>query len=164
MSPFGIFHTAISVLPIGFGLAALIRDGKIDPRTRLGKWYIGTMLAASVSSWGFVPEKGFNVPQALTLLTLATLVVAMLTARFEWRRPGVVQTLALSASYFLLWFFTTTEMLTRVPVGSPFASGPNDPALLPVRLALLTALGVGGWLQVRAERRAMPGMPRPAMA
>lgn len=164
MSPFGIFHTTISVLPIGIGLYALVREGKIDLKTRAGRWYLGTMLAGTVSSWGFLPRNGFNVAQVLTLITLATLAVALFTIHGQWRKAGIVQTLALSTSYFLLWFFTTTETLTRVPVGSPFATGPNDPALIPVRLALLMALGVGGYLQVRAIRRMEVEQPAPKWA
>lgn len=154
MSPFGIFHTTISVLPIGFGLAAFLRHGRIDPKSRIGKLYLGTMLAGTVSSFGFLPSKGFTPAQVLTLITLATLAIGLFTLRGQWRQHGYVQTAALSFSYFLLWFFTTTETLTRVPVGQPFASGPNDPALIPVRLALLGMLTVGVALQWRAIRMA----------
>jgi uncharacterized membrane protein YvlD (DUF360 family) len=137
MSPFGILHTTISVLPIGFGLAAFIRDGKIDLKTKLGKWYFGTMLAGSVSSLGFIITKGFTPGQVLTIVTLGLLAAAVLTVRGQWRKPGYIQTISLSASYLMLWVFTTTETLMRLPKGEPFASGPNDPALLPVRLMLL---------------------------
>lgn len=143
MSPFGIFHTTISVLPIGFGLAAFIRDGKIDLKTKLGKWYFGTMLAGSISSFGFIPSKGFTPAQVLTLVTLALLAMAVLTVRGQWRKPGYIQTISLSASYLMLMVFTTTETLTRLPKGEPFAIGPNDPALLPVRLLLLALFTAG---------------------
>jgi len=156
MSPFGIFHTTISVLPIGFGLAAFIRDGRIDLKTKLGKWYFGTMLAGSLSSFGFIPSKGFTPGQVLTLITLALLATAVLTIRGQWRNAGYIQTISLSSSYLMLMVFTTTETLTRLPKGEPFASGPNDPALLPVRLVLLAlfALGVGYQaLKIRAANR-----------
>src|SRR5262249_9596904 len=96
-----------------------------------------------------------NPAQVLTLLTLALLFTATFTFRGEWRRPGVVQTVSLSASYLLLMVFTTTEVLTRLPAAHPFASGPADPALLPIRLVLLAGFVVGlGYqlLQLRAER------------
>ena len=152
MSPFGMFHTAVSVLPIAFGLVAFARYGGIDPKTRAGKWYLLTMLAGSVSSWWFIATKGFNPAQVLTLITLALLAIGTLTLRGAWRGPGHVQTLALSASYLLLMVFATTETLTRVPLGQPFATGPADPALLPVRLALLTAFVVGVGYQVMQLR------------
>lgn len=143
MSPFGILHTTISILPIGFGLAAFLRDGTIDLKTKLGKWYFGTMLAGSLSSLGFIVTKGFTPAQVLTLVTLALLATAVLTVRGQWRKPGYIQTISLSASYLMLWVFTTTETLTRLPTGEPFATGPNDPALLPVRLALLALFTIG---------------------
>jgi hypothetical protein len=156
MSPFGMLHTAISVLPIGLGLVAFARHGAIDPRTRTGRWYLYTMLAGSVSSFGFILTKGFTPAQVLMLLTLALLVIGTLDLRGAWRVPGFVQALALSASYLLLMVFATTETLTRVPVGQPFASGPDDPALIPVRLVLLATFVIGlgyQFFKLRAANR-----------
>lgn len=152
MSTFGILHTLVSVLPVGFGLVAFARLGRIDPRTRLGRLYLITMFAGTVSSFGFLVTRGFNPAQVLTLITLATLLVGLFTFRGGWRTDGIVQRIAFSTSYFLLWFFTTTETLTRLPKGMPIASGPNDPALIPVRLGLLLILAVGIAWQVRSLR------------
>jgi hypothetical protein len=166
MSTFGIIHTAISVLPIGFGAMAFIRDGKIDPRTWAGKAYLYTMLAGTVSSWGFLPTKGFTPGQVLTLITLALLLAGMFTVKGRPRESGSVQVICLSASYFLLMFFATTESLTRLPLDHPFATGPTDPALLPVRIVLLVALlaGVGYQLfkQRVASRQPLPADSRDA--
>jgi hypothetical protein len=157
MSPFGLFHTAVSVLPIGFGLLAFVRDGKIDPTNRVGKLYLVTMLLGSVTSWGFIPSKGFTPGQVLTLITLALLFTGTLTLRGRWREAGYVQTICLSASYLLLMVFATTETLTRLPVDSPFASGPTDPALTPVRLGLLAAFVLGLGYQVFRLRASNKG-------
>ncbi len=48
-------------------------------------------------------------------------------------------------------FFATTETLTRLPLDHPFAIGPTDPALLPVRLGLLVALVLGVGYQLFRE-------------
>jgi hypothetical protein len=154
MSAFALLHTGISLLPLGSGLVAFARDGKIDPKNRVGQWYLGTMLAASVSSWGFLLTKGYTPAQMLTLVTLALLTAAMFTLRGQWRKPGYAQTVLLSTSFLLLMVFTTTETLTRVPRGQPFATGPNDPALLPVRLALLAVFAIGVAYQVFKIRAA----------
>jgi hypothetical protein len=69
------------------------------------------------------------------------------------RKTGDLQTFSRFASYWLLTVFTTTETLTRVPVGRPFATGRDDPALLPIRLALLVAFVVGFGYQVLVLRR-----------
>jgi hypothetical protein len=156
ISAFGWFHTGISILPIFIGLYAFLRDGKIDPRNWVGFFYLLTMFLGSITSWGFIPEKGFGPPQLLTLLTLALLIAG------TWWGPGYVQTISLSASYFLLLFFATTETLTRVPVGHPFASGPTDPALVPTRLVLLAAFLIGLTYQLIVLRNAPAQEPAPA--
>lgn len=156
MTAFTLLHTVISVLPVGIGFAAYVRHGAIDPRTRLGKWYLGTMLAGSVSGLGFILTLGFTPGQVLGLFTLGLLAAGTLTVRGTRRPAGVTQTLALSGSYLMLWVFLTTETLKRFPTGQPFASGPNDPSLLPVRLALLAAFVAGVAYQlvrIRATRR-----------
>ena len=156
MTAFTLFHTALSVLPIGFGFAAFARLGKIDPKTRLGKLYLGTMFAATVSSFGFLATFGFTPGQVLTLITLALLVLGMFTLRGNLRRPGYTQTITLSASYLMLMVFATTEILKHVPLSHPFASSAADPSLLPVRLALFVLFLIGVTYQVlkiRADNR-----------
>lgn len=154
MTAFALLHTIVSVLPVGFGLAAFARHGAIDPKTRLGKWYIGTMLAGTVSGFGFILTIGFTPGQVLGLITLALLAVGTHTIRGTWRSAWYTQTLALSASYLMLWVFLTTETLKRFPTGRPFASGPADPSLIPVRLALLALFVVGVTYQVLKIRAA----------
>jgi hypothetical protein len=154
MTAFILFHTAVSILPIGFGLLAFIRDGQIDPSNRLGKLYLATMLLGAVSSFGFIPSLGFTPGQMLTLITLALLFVGTFTLRGQWRAPGYVQIISLSASYLMLMVFATTETLKRVPLSHPFATGPTDPSLIPVRLALLVAFVMGVGYQVLKLRAA----------
>jgi hypothetical protein len=152
MSPFGMFHTAISILPIGFGLLAFVRDGKIEPENNVGKLYLGTMLMGCLTAFGFILTKGFSPAQVLTVATLTILYFGTFTLQGRRRAAGLVQVIFLSASYFLLMFFTTTETLTRLPATHPFASGPTDPALNPVRLVLLIAFVVGVAYQIIRQR------------
>jgi hypothetical protein len=157
VTAFVILHTLVSVLPVAFGLYAFVRHGKIDPRTRSGKWYVGTMLAGTVSGFGFLLTLGFTPGQVLGLFTLTLLAIGTLTTAGRWRKPGYTQTVALTTSYLMLWVFFTTETLKRFPSGQPFASGPDDPALIPVRLALLAVYAaVLGYqiLKMRAASRA----------
>jgi hypothetical protein len=164
MSPLGVFHVAVSVLPIGFGLAAFVRHGGLDPKTRLGQLYLATMLAGSITAFGFIPSKGFTPGQVLGLITLALLFVGTFTLRGTLRGAGSVQTIALSASFLLLMVFTTTETLTHLPVGNPFASGATDPALIPVRIGLLAAFVIGVGYQLWALRRATAPHPTAQLA
>ena len=155
MTAFTLAHTAVSLLPVGFGLYALARRGRIDPATRSGKWYAGTMAAGSVSGLGFIATLGFTPGQVLGLIALGLVLAGTFTLSGHRRRAGYAQTVAMTTSYLLLWVFLTTETLKRFPTGQPFATGPADPALLPVRLALLAVyaavLGRQLW-QLHAER------------
>jgi hypothetical protein len=156
VTAFILFHTSVSVLAIGFGLLAFVRSGEIDPSNRLGKLYLAIMLIGSLSSFGFIPSLGFTPGQVLTLVTLSLLFVGTFTLRGQRRGPGYIQTISLSASYLMLMVFATTETLKRLPTSHPFASGPSDPSLIPVRIGLLVAfvLGVGYQaLKIRATNR-----------
>jgi hypothetical protein len=139
MTAFTLAHTAVSVLSVGFGLYALARYGRIDPATRSGKWYVGTMAAGAVSGLGFVATLGFTPGQVLGLFTLALVLAGTFTLGGRVRKPGYAQTVALTTSYLMLMVFLTTETLKRFPLGHPYASGPADPSLVPVRLGLLAA-------------------------
>lgn len=137
MTAFTLLHTAISLLPVGFGLYAFARYGGIDPRTHSGRWYIGTMLAGAVSGFGFIVTRGFTPGQVLGLFTLALVLLGTFTLSGRRRQSGYTQTVTLTTSFLMLLVFLTTETLKRFPTGQPFASGPADPSLIPVRLALL---------------------------
>lgn len=154
MNTFTLAHTAISLLAVGFGLAAFLRHGGIDLRTRLGKWYLGTMLAGTVSGFGFLFKFGFTPGQVLGLFTLGLLVLGMFTLQGQWRKSGYVQTIAFSTSYFMLMVFTTTETLKHFPVSHPYAANANDPSLIPVRLVLLALFVTGVTYQVLKIRAA----------
>jgi len=154
---FNLAHTAVSILPIGVGIYAFARHGKIRPRTLSGKWYLGTMFVGAVSSFGFIPAFGFTPGQVLTLATLALLAAGALTLRGEWRSPGYKQTIALTTSFLLLMVFATTETLKHFPVGKPFATSAADPSLLPVRLTLLATYTLGlGYQLLRIRAKSTP--------
>ena len=154
MTAFTLLHTIVSTLPVAFGLAAYLRHGAIDPTTRTGRWYLGTLLAGTVTGFGFLFTLGFTPGQVLGLITLTLIAVGTLTPRGTWRAAGYTQTIALSASYLLLWVFFTTETLKRFPSGRPFATGADDPSLLPVRLVLLAVFVAGVTYQVLKIRAA----------
>jgi len=154
MNTFTLAHTVISLLPVGFGFAAFVRHGAIEPGTRLGKWYIGTMLAGTISGFGFIFKFGFTPGQVLGLFTLGLLMLGMFTLQGHWRKSGYVQTFALSTSYFMLMVFATTETLKHFPLAHPYAAGANDPSLIPIRLSLLVLFVTGVTYQVLKIRAA----------
>ncbi len=153
---FGWFHTAISVAALGLGFVAMLRDGKVDTANFVGKGYLWTTLVGSLTALGIFHHGGFGVGHVLTLVTLALVAVAVWAGRSQWLgwAADYVQTIAYSTSFMLLNFFTTTEGLTRLPKEHPYAAGPDDPALAPVRAALLLAYLLGVTYQVVQIRSA----------
>jgi uncharacterized membrane protein len=145
MSAFVLFHTAVSVLAVPLGLFAFVRDGEINPKNRVGKLYLASMFVGSLSAFGFIPSKGFDPAQVLTIATLFVLFAGTFAQRIKWlgRAAAYVETVSLSTSYLLLMVFTTTETLTRVPTSHPSAANADSPELLPVRLALLVMFVLG---------------------
>jgi uncharacterized membrane protein len=156
LSPLGFFHTAISILAIPFALVALLRDGKINPTNLVGKGYLITMLIGCVTAFGIYHHGGFGPGHVLSIITLVLLLIGFLAGRGSWlgRAAPYVQTISFSLTILLLMVFTTTESLTRLPVGHPYAANQDDPALGPVRLVLLIAFVVGVGYQVFKLRAA----------
>jgi hypothetical membrane protein len=147
LSPLGFFHTVISILAIPCALLALLRDGKIDPTNLVGKSYLISMLIGCVTAFGIYPDGKFGPGHVLSIVTLVFLLIGLLAGRVHWlgRAAPYVGTISLSLTVLLLMVFTTTETLTRLPAGHPYAANQDDPALGPVRLGLLILflLGVG---------------------
>lgn len=158
MSTLGIIHTALSVLPILFGLWAFLRDGSIDPANRLGRLYLLSMVASIVTSFGLSRAGGFNPGHALGIIALLLMGLAVLAPRLGWLGNGVpyVQTLSMSASFLVLLVPGIVETLTRVPVGQPLATGPESPAVQG-SLAVLLVLFLGGtaWQVLRLRAGAL---------
>ncbi|MBI2826013.1 MAG: hypothetical protein HYX69_15115 [Planctomycetia bacterium] len=150
ITPFGAFHTAVSVLAIGFGLWALARDGKIDPANSVGKLYLGAMLIGCLTAFGIYHHGGFGPGHVLSMITVAIVLAGIFATRVHWlgRAAPFVQTISLSTSFLLLMVFATTETLTRLPVAHPYAASQNAPELRPVHLTLLVLFVVGAAYQV----------------
>jgi len=155
ISSFGYLHTAVSMLPLGFGAYALAQDGHIDPARRAGGAYLFTMLLGCATGFFIFAHGGFSAGHALTLMMLALLLTGAFAPRLHrlGRAAPYVQTACFSTSFFLLMVFATTEALTRLPPAHPYAPGPAAPELIPLRLALLLAYASGlGWQLRRLHR------------
>src|SRR5882757_7310913 len=77
LSPLGIFHTIISILAIIVAFIALARDGKIDPRNGLGKWYVGLTVVTCLTSFGIMKTGHFTPAHTLSILVLILLPIAI---------------------------------------------------------------------------------------
>ncbi len=157
MSAFGAFHTVLSLIPVGAGLVAFQRYGKIDPGTGVGKVYWIGMAASVLTAFGLSSTGGFNPGHALGLITLTVMLIATVAPRiaFLGRAAAYLQVALMSFSFMLLMIPGTNETLSRLPVAHPIGNGPES---APVQMALagmfaLFLLGTGYQLmQLRRQR------------
>jgi uncharacterized membrane protein len=162
ITAFGALHTAIAIIGVLAGFAALIRHRRIALDTTAGTVFFWFTAAAAFTGLFIFRHGGFGVPHVLSLLTLVVLAAAW----FAERRAGFGRLSPYAAVLFNLTalFFhfipASVETLSRLPLGAPFASGPEDPALFgPIGAAFVAYLVGAAWqiLRVRgASRRAAP--------
>jgi uncharacterized membrane protein len=150
----GLIHTAISLVALAAGAAALIRDKEISPGNGLGQTYLWATVLTCLTGFGIFEHGGFGKPHALGVLTLLVLGVAALAQRtgLFGRAAAYVATLSYSLSFFFHFIPGVTETFTRLPAGAPLFSSPEDPALEKVVGVLFLLFLIGAFLQVRRMR------------
>jgi uncharacterized membrane protein len=158
LTQLGTLHTAISLVALAAGIAALVRDKEIVPGNTLGRVYIWATVLTCLTGFGIFQHGGFGAPHALGVLTLLVLGLAAVAGRTSLlgRASPYVATVSYSLSFFFHLIPGTTETFTRVPVGAPLFSGPEDPALQKVVgvLFLLFVLGAAAQVwKLRSSRR-----------
>jgi Predicted membrane protein len=155
LSAFGAFHTAIALAAVFVGVLSLVRHGEITSASRAGLCYILLTAATSVTGLFIFRHGGFGAPHALALATLAVLGGSWLAERLA-RNHGSWRYVAVLGNSLTLFFHLIpglTEGGTRLPLGSPAFSGPEDPALKAlVGLGFLVYLAGAAWQAVRIRR------------
>jgi uncharacterized membrane protein len=156
LTPLGTFHTAVSLIAVGTGLVALIRDRQISPKTRLGQTYLVTTLITVVTGFGIFEHGSFGKAHALGVLTLIVLAIAAVAGRSRlFGRAGpYIETVAYSATFFFHLIPGITETSTRLPLGAPLLSSQEAPELQAATAVLFVGFLIGAALQVRRMRRA----------
>ncbi|UGQ46658.1 DUF2306 domain-containing protein [Massilia endophytica] len=154
LSQLGVFHTAISLVAVASGAAALWRDRRITSRNSLGRIYVVTTLVTCVSALGIFAHGGFGPPHIFALVTLATLLLAFGAERLGMfgRKAAYVATIGYSATFFFSLIPGITETSTRLPLGNPLLASPEAPALKTAYLVLLVLFLVGAVLQAKMIR------------
>jgi len=151
LSALGAVHTAIALVAVISGFAMSLRFGRISADLALGKTYIACTALACVTSLGIFMHGGFNVAHSLALITLVVLGVALAAGRHRdtSRAATYVETLGYSTTLFFHMIPALNETFTRIPVGAPLFTGPDDPALQRVFGFVFLAYLLGIALQVR---------------
>lgn len=131
LSSFGAIHTLIALVAVAFGILALVRYGEIGTRTRAGTAYVLLTVATSVTGLFIFRHGGFGAPHALAIMTLVVLLIAYTAERAPTYRklPRYVAVLGYSLTLFFHLIPGLTETGTRLPVGNPVFTGPEDPTL-----------------------------------
>lgn len=127
LTSLGFLHTAISLVALWTGYQSLLQRGAIDPRQRLGQVYLWTTVLTCLSGFGIFQRGGFNEAHMLGVLTLVVAGVALLPLRLRvW---PYVQTVLWTLTLFFHMVPGLTETFTRLPLGAPLFTGPDDPRL-----------------------------------
>jgi uncharacterized membrane protein len=165
----GIVHTAISLVAVGAGIVALIRDKEITSRNGVGKLYIWTTVLTCLTGFPIMQHGGFGKPHALGIITLITLVVAWQAGRGKWfgRASRYVEVVSYSATFLFHMIPALVETSTRLPVGAPLFKDREGPELQAATGVLLVLFLIGAALQVwrlRARSRGESRTLGPAIA
>jgi len=165
LTPLGIVHTLISLVAVGAGLVAFVRDGRITPRNTLGQVYLWTTVLTCLTGFGIFQHGGFGKPHVLGIITLVVLGVAALAARTAFGRwSPSVEVVSYSLTFFFHMIPGVTETSTRLPLGAPLLASAEAPELKAATAALFAVFLIGATLQVLRLRKAGPARPAAADA
>lgn len=163
LSALGAIHTALGIVAVIAGILALVRFGEIGTTTRPGLAYVLFTAATSITGLFIFRHGGFGPPHVLSILTLVVLLVAWLAERRgrDAGLPRYVAVLGYSLTLFFHLIPGLTETGTRLPLGDPAFSGPEDPTLKALVGAGFVVYLVGATIQALRIRRSRR---RPAVA
>lgn len=132
ITPFGLFHTAVSLVSLFAGLYALARHGDIRYARRGGRIYLWVTVVTCTTGFFIVRHGGFSEAHALGIATLVVLAFAWVAERgaADYGPRRVVAALAYTLTVFFHFIPGYNETLVRIPVGAPLINGPRDPFLL----------------------------------
>jgi membrane-bound metal-dependent hydrolase YbcI (DUF457 family) len=154
LSTLGIVHTVVSILAIVCAIAGFATQGRVVPGSRLGRAYIVGTAIACLTAFGLARTGHFGPGHVLAALALICLVVAIVAELKKFKHWLLIQTFALTTSVFLSMIPATIETLTRLPLGAPFATGPEDPVAQRWLAVLLVGFLAGlGYQTLKLRRR-----------
>ena len=163
MTPFGMLHTAVSLVAVIAGVAALVRYKEIATATSAGRLYFWGTAASCVTGLFIFHHGGFGVPHVLAITTLVVLAVAYVAEKHA--TFGHLSRYVAVVGYSLTLFFHMipglTETGTRVPVGHPLFTGPEDATLRAVVGVCFGVFLIGAWLQILRIRAGRPLVASP---
>ena len=133
LSTVGYVHTFFGLVGVVLAFYMLIRHRKIDPKSSAGMAYFVAVTVSCILVLALPrnPPDLNPVPgYVLTLLTLTCLFLGFFIRFIRIRASRFLEVLGLSGSLFFSMVPAINETLTRLPVGGPLASSPQDPLVL----------------------------------
>jgi len=159
LTTLGTFHTAISLIAVLAGFAALARYREIATRTSSGRVFFWGTVLTCLTGFGIFQHGGFGNPHILGIVELAVLGVAFAAERRSafGRASRYVGTLGFSLAMFLHFIPATVETLTRLPAGAPYLANADDPKAQPIIGVFFVIFLIGATLQtLRLQRGSVP--------
>jgi uncharacterized membrane protein len=149
LTSLGIFHTAISLVAVGAGLIALIRDQKITLRNTVGRVYVAATVITCLTALGIFQHGGFGKPHMLAIITLVVLALSAWagSSRLFGRASPYVETVGYSATFLFHLIPALAETTTRLPPGGPLFTSAEAPELQDATMVLLVLFLIGAALQ-----------------
>jgi len=145
LTTLGFIHTVIGVLALIPAFISLFSYGVIAPQKRTGKIYIVLTALACLTSFPIMKSGHLSPGHFLAILILLMLPLAYYASSIKLfgQKWQYIQVVLMSLTLFFSLVPAFTETLVRVPLGHPFASGQEDPALQPVMGVLAFVFVVG---------------------
>ncbi|MCX7554025.1 hypothetical protein OS175_09060 [Marinicella sp. S1101] len=127
----GWIHTIFGIIALIAGFILLWQNKRISWQPQLGKIYLLATLLTAAFSLTIFNHGGFNVAHGLGILTILAVVVGMLAEKYQPLRGLNKYFVALCYSATILFHLlpTTTEIMIRFPLDSPWVSSLKDPLL-----------------------------------
>ena len=155
LTPLGIVHTLLSLVAVVAALAALVRDGGVAPRSRIGRVYIWSLVATCLTGLPIFRHGTIGPPHIIGVLTLAAFAVAFAAGKGALGRASArVEAISYWVTLLLLGVATVTETLTRLPPSAPLVASPDAGVLKVLDLGLLVLFVIGLTRQLRRLRAA----------
>jgi len=158
---FGWVHTIISLVAVFSGIISFFRFGAIIWNTTLGRTYVYATILTCLTGFFIFHHGGFGKPHVLgiiTLIVLSTALVAGEKIKLFGRASIYIETVCYSMTFFFHLIPGVTETTTRLPVGAPWASGPDDPLVQKLVGFCFLLFVIGATAQVikiRSRRKAL---------
>jgi len=156
ITTFGWVHTMFSLIAVASGIISFIRYGAILWDTKVGKSYVYMTILTCLTGFFIFHHGGFGKPHVLGIITLIILSTALAAGekiKLFGRVSPYIETVCYSMTFFFHLIPGVTETTTRLPVGAPLASGPEDPLIQKAVGIAFTLFLIGATLQVIRLRK-----------